>query len=375
MDEIENIFSLEPYPGKDRFCDREEELDDIKSILTNGSNIVLISPRRYGKTGLILRSLDDLKPKYTCIYADIFAARDMYGLVKALSEAVVSILPNENFIKKFFDAIKAVRPLLSFDPITGYPQITFNFQIEDQKQQTLKNILDFLEKQSKKVIFAIDEFQQIRSFKEPNVEAILRSQIQHLRKVKFIFCGSKKHMMLDMFTGTASPFYESACCIHLDKINEEKYAPFIVEQFRKGGQKIDQESVDFILSWTRRHTYYTQFLCNRVYAEGCKKIDISVTKRAAAKILRLEAQNFIEKRNLITENQWDYLMAVAKEGSVKQPTAAGFLQKYKLGNASSAKKIVAALVEKELLLETATMEGKSYSVYNVFMSRWMENLV
>lgn len=373
---MNNIFPLEPYSGKDSFCDREQEISDITSLLKNGTNTVLISPRRYGKTGLILRSFDDLKQnKYTCIYADIFSAKDMHSLVKILSEAVVSSISEDSLIKNFFDTIKAVRPLLSFDPISGTPQVTFNFQADSQKQETLKNIFDFLENQPQKIIFAIDEFQQIRNFKDDNVEAVLRTYIQHLHNVKFIFCGSKKHMMLDMFTSAASPFYESACSIHLDKIPAEKYAPFIKEQFKKGGQDIDEESISFILEWTKRHTYYTQLLCNRIFAESHKKIDLATTKSVAAKILRLQAQDFIEKRNLITDNQWDFLQAVAKEGCVKQPTAAAFLQKYKLGNASSAKKITTALVEKELLLEATTLEGKSYSVYNVFMSRWMEGLV
>ena len=97
-------------------------------------------------------------------------------------------------------------------------------------------------------------------------------------------------------------------------------------------------------------------------------------KTVASRILRNESQNFIERRNLITDKQWKYLVAVAKEGSIQKPTAADFLMKYKIGTAATAKKIVSALVEKELLLEQSEMNGKSYSVYNVFMSRWMESL-
>lgn len=118
---MNNIFPLEPYSGKDSFCDREQEISDITSLLKNGTNTVLISPRRYGKTGLILRSFDDLKQnKYTCIYADIFSAKDMHSLVKILSEAVVSSISEDSLIKNFFDTIKAVRPLLSFDPFQAH---------------------------------------------------------------------------------------------------------------------------------------------------------------------------------------------------------------------------------------------------------------
>ena len=88
---MENPFSLEPYTTKENFCDREQELKDITSFLTNGSNVTLISPRRYGKTGLIFRTFEDLKEKhYTCIYADIFSAQSLDDFIKILSEAIVS---------------------------------------------------------------------------------------------------------------------------------------------------------------------------------------------------------------------------------------------------------------------------------------------
>ena len=101
---------------------------------------------------------------------------------------------------------------------------------------------------------------------------------------------------------------------------------------------------------------------------------MDTAKRVVTSILRIEAANFIERRNLITDRQWRYLIAVAKEGSISQPTASAFLMKYNIGNSASALKLLTALVEKELLLEQSDLNGKSYSVYNVFMSRWMETL-
>ena len=370
-----NPFLLEPYTSKELFCDREQELKDITSFLKNGSNVTLISPRRYGKTGLIFRTFDDLREKnFICIYADIFSVQNLDDFIKILSEAIVSNLASDSLIKKFFNALKNARPLLSYDPISGSPQVTLSFQTDSQKQPTLKSIFDFLEKQGKQIVFAIDEFQQIREFKETNIEALLRTYIQQLHHVKFIFCGSKKHLMADIFTNAKKPFYESSRTIHIDRIDSEKYKEFITHLFQKAGKKIDEDAVGFILDWTKRHTYYTQFVCNQVFADSAAKISLEDVKATASKIMRFEIPNFIERRNLITEKQWKYLVAVAKEGEVKKPTAADFLMKYQIGNAATAKKIVTALVEKELLLEQSDLNGKSYSVYNVFMSRWMETL-
>lgn len=371
---MKNPFLLEPYTSKELFCDREQELKDIVSFLTNGSNVTLISPRRYGKTGLIFRTFEELREKkYTCIYADIFSAQNLEDFLKILSEAIVSAVSG-SIIKKFFNALKNARPMLSYDSVSGSPQVSLSFQMDSQKPPTLKSILDFLEKQGKHVILAIDEFQQIRDFKETNIEALLRTYIQQLHHVKFIFCGSKKHLMTDMFTNAKKPFYESSRTVYIDRIDLEKYKAFIMSLFTKNGKNIDDDAVDFILEWTKRHTYYTQFVCNQVFAESSKKITLEDVKNTASSILRLEITNFIERRNLLTEKQWKYLVAVAKEGEVKKPTAADFLMKYQIGNAATAKKILTTLVEKELLLEQSDLSRKSYSVYNVFMSRWMESL-
>ncbi|WP_295679800.1 ATP-binding protein [uncultured Fibrobacter sp.] len=372
---MENPFSLEPYTTKERFCDREQELMDIVSLLTNGSNVTLISPRRYGKTGLIFRTFDTLQENnYTCIYADIFSAQCLEDFIKILSEAIISSMASDSLIKKFFIALKNVRPLLSYDPISGAPQVSLSFQTDSQKTPTLKTIFDFLEKQGKQIIFAIDEFQQIREFKETNIEALLRTYIQQLHYVKFIFCGSKKHLMADMFTNAKKPFYESTRTVYIDRIDLEKYKAFITSLFKKAGKNIDDDAVDFILDWTKRHTYYTQFVCNQVFAESSNKISLENVKNVASSIIRLEITNFIERRNLLTEKQWQFLIAVAKEGSVRQPTASAFLMKYRIGSSATAKKILTTLVEKELLLEQSDLNGKNYSVYNVFMSRWMESL-
>jgi hypothetical protein len=192
--------------------------------------------------------------------------------------------------------------------------------------------------------------------------------------VKFIFSGSKKHLMADLFTNAKKTFYESSRTIYIDRIDSEKYKEFIIRLFQKAKKNIDENAVNFILDWTKRHTYYTQFVCNRVFAESSKNVTLEDVKRTISSILRFEIPNFIERRNLITEKQWKYLVAVAKEDSIQQPTASAFLMKYGIGSSATAKKILSVLLEKELLLEQSDLSGKSYSVYNVFMSRWMETL-
>ena len=371
---MENPFALVPYVSKDLFCDREKETETIIDYLFNGSNVTLISPRRFGKTGLIYRVFDEIKQRKldvnTC-YVDIYATGKLDDFIKTLSEAVVKTLEKRKAVKVFLQFLGGLRPMLSYNPLTGNPELTMTFLSDYEKQQTLASIFEFIEKQGKKAIVAIDEFQQVRRYGN-NMEALLRSYIQPLKNVQFIFCGSKKHLMTEMFTDARSPFYESTRCLYLEKIDREVYADFIVRMFEKGKKSISAEAINFILDWTKTHTFYTQSLCNHVFLKSRKNIDLQDVLLSAQQILKENEQTFLQWRDLLTPLQWNYLKAVAKEQSVDKPFSTAFLQKYNIGTSTNSKRMLEALMDKELILATSTEDGVSYSVYNVFLSRWLE---
>lgn len=372
---MENPFALVPYISKELFCDREIETKTILEYLINGSNVTLISPRRYGKTGLIYRVFDEIKQKKidvsTCL-VDIYATETLEDFIKVLSEAVVASLEKKKSAKSFFQFLSGLRPMLSYNALTGNPELTMTYLSDYEKQQTLVSIFDFIEKQDKKTIIAIDEFQQVRKY-GTNMEAMLRSCIQPLKNVQLIFCGSKKHLMTEMFTDARSPFYESTRCLYLEKIDRNAYAEFIVRMFEKGKKTVTQEALDFILDWTKIHTFYTQSLCNHVFLKSNRKIGKDEVLKSASQILKENEQTFIQWRDLLTPNQWNYLKAVAKEQTVEMPYAAQFIQKYNIGTSANSQRILESLIDKELILANSTIEGVSYSVYNVFLSRWLEN--
>lgn len=372
-----NPFVLDPHTPAPYFCDRKNETEDLVSYLENGSDVTLISPRRYGKTGLIYHIFDALKAQkksYELYYVDVYATQSADDFIAMLTEAVSRELKKATQINRFLKTLGRIRPVFSQDPLSGATKFSFTFQTESERRYSLKALLDFLEHRPHKVIVAIDEFQQIRHYEDASMEALLRTYIQPLTNVQFIFCGSRKHMMAEMFTAENSPFYESAAVYTLDKIDRDVYATFIAEQFERQGKSISADAVDFILEWTRCHTYYTQFLCNRVFQAVKKNATLMDVLAAADTILKESTDTFLERRNLVTDKQWNYLMAVAKEGSVSEPTGAAFLQKYHLGAPSTVARLLNSLVEKELLLETKTLQGSSYCVYNVFFSRWLERL-
>ncbi len=312
------------------------------------------------------------KLPYETIYCDISDTLSLEEFIKVISDAVVSKLEKQQKITAFFKTLKSVRPLLGIDPLTGSPQVSFTFADDSQKQSTLKEVMDYLERYPQKVVLAIDEFQQIREYNDVNMEAVLRKHIQHLHNVRFIYCGSKKHTMTDMFTNAKKPFYESTSFSYLSKLPVPVYSAFIKEKFESAGKTIDDDSIRFIIEWTKDHTYYTQRLCNEVFSLSGNVIVRNDIVTAIQSILDSERDRFQEIRRLVTRSQWKMLEALAKEGSVSQITSSAFLSKYKISSGPTALRNIKALMDKELVLVTTTDDGTSYSVYNVFLSRYLE---
>ena len=176
--------------------------------------------------------------------------------------------------------IKSLRPQLSFDNITGEPQLQIAYQTAHEKEYTLRGLFDFLDSQEVRIISAIDEFQQIRDYPEKNMEALLRTYIQQMHNLTFIFCGSKKHLMADIFTNEKKPFYASTSFVSLSKIDEAPYTAFIRRLFNERQRNITSEAIQFILTWTRRHTYYTQRLCNEVFSLSGKNVPVKMRRFA-----------------------------------------------------------------------------------------------
>lgn len=375
---MENPFIIKSYESKELFCDREEELQLMLRNCINGTDMTLISQRRVGKTGLVLRLFDelhDVRPDIHTIYFDIFASRNIDDFIKLMAEATMKRFPSKTSVgEKLLTFIKSLRPQLSFDTITGEPQLQIAYQTAHEKEFTLKGLFDFLNRQNEKIVIAIDEFQQIRDYPEQNMEALLRTYIQQTHNLCFIFCGSKKHMMADIFANEKKPFYNSTTFVSLDKISKESYSSFIRRLFNERQRSITDEALQFILDWTRRHTYYTQQLCHTVYANDSESITIDDVKIACEELMKQGEAVYLQYRQMLTDKQWSYLIAVAKEGSVQQITASAFLKDHKIGTPSASRRLAEALCEKGLLNDKVTLEGTIYSLNDVFLSHWMERL-
>lgn len=369
MKKPSNPFLISGYLGPSYFCDRKEETKSIRSAVENGRNLTLMSLRRMGKTGLIKHSFQQIKSKkINLIYVDLLHTTDLSTMVKEFAKAIVNQLSLgvlKTSLQKITTLFSGLHPTFTIDPLSGLPSVEFDIPKVKQGAKTLEEIFALLEKHAAHVIVAFDEFQIITSYPEKNVEAILRSHIQHLNNVNFIYSGSQKHILSSMFGDAKRPFYQSTQFLSLGPIHTMDYHVFINNHFKNAGIEIAKDDVDFLLDWTYHHTFYVQYFCNRLF--DLKVTDPNTTVfHAIDKIFQENEAVFTSYRTLLTSQQSHLLTSVAKEGWVHQPTSKDFLSKYRL-TSSAIQRTLPALIQKEFL----TREEKGYRVYDVFLGRWL----
>ena len=224
--EPNNPFLITGYHSPKYFCDRRTETATMLEALYNGRNITLIAPRRIGKTGLIQHvfyNLKNQKSDIVTLYMDIYSTQSLGDFVKLLANTVLGKLDSEpqKTLSRITKFIRSCRPIFTFDEITGIPQVSIDISPNDE-EKTLKEIFDYISSSEKRCYIAIDEFQQITEYPEKGVEALLRSYIQFLPNVHFIFSGSKQHVMQEMFASSKRPFYQSTQLLNIEALDQEE---------------------------------------------------------------------------------------------------------------------------------------------------------
>jgi uncharacterized protein len=369
-----NPFLLTTYGGPEYFCDRIYELERLTSNILNGVNTTLLSIRRMGKTGLLKHLAQHLESQgITALYLDIYATQNLREFTLVLLNGIFDGIPQRSSLgKQFMTFIKKIRATVSFDSMSGQPQLGLEFVNNDQYIYSLKSLFQLLEKQEKPIVLLIDEFQQIANYPEKTMEALLRTHIQQLKYTRFVFSGSNKHLLTSMFGDQSRPFYMSTQLLELQTIDELAYREFIIMQFAKGGRTLSEEVMDEIIRFSRLHTFYTQAVCNRLYGMGHRKIKLNDLHQACNQLLKEQESVFFQYRHLLTAQQWKLLEAIALEGRVYNPTSAAFIKKYDLGAASAVQRSLAALEHKEMIYRQQAEKGSYLLLYDVFLSRWLE---
>jgi hypothetical protein len=328
-----------------------------------------------GKSGLIHHVFKQLTldSETKCVYVDLFSTQNQADFTNVLATSLIQTYPETSkWGRILVQFLKQLRPIFSFDPASGLPEISLTDGNSKQSESSLIAILRFLEGQKFTTLVALDEFQQITTYPETNTEAFLRTHIQNLRNIRFIFSGSSKTLLNEMFNSAKRPFFASTQTIHLGPIDKQLYKAFIKDHFTKRKRVIDEEAIDWILDFAMGHTWYVQVQCNRLFADQKNKIDLN-TARTSGYTQVLEQENsYFQYRSMLTKNQWKLLTAIGKEERVRQINRKDFLQKSQLFTSSQITRGLGTLLEMNLVLENSDDEGKYYQLADPFFCRWMQ---
>lgn len=370
-----NPFLVYGYNSPEYFCDRKKETGLILSALENERNLTLIAPRRMGKTGLIKNTFYRMKeshPEAKCFYMDIYSTTELKDFVSLLGSTVLGQIDNlsQSVLRKMTIFFKSCRPTITVDKTTGMPTISLDI-VTTQESQTLKEIFDYLSASNKRCYIAIDEFQQITEYPQKGIEALLRSYIQFMPNVHFIFSGSKQHIMTEMFASAKRPFYQSTQMMALTVIAENEYYNFAADFFRKKGRTLTADSFQYVYRKFDGHTWYIQSILNRMYSFQTNPVTSMDAEKVIQEIVQENEFMFQNYLSLLTDSQTKLMKAIAKEGCVSTINSGEFIQKHKLKAASSVNTALKTLIAKELVYKTEA----GYIVYDRFFGQWLRGQV
>lgn len=336
MATLNNPFVVYGYKGAEYFCDRQKETEKMISTLHNERNITLVAPRRMGKTGLIHHVFHQMEEQYEgvkCFYLDIFATKNLEQMVQLMASEIIG--------------------KLDLKPSEG--------------RESLKRIFEYLKQSGKRCYIAIDEFQQILSYPEDGVEAMIRSYIQFLPNVYFVFSGSQQHMMQEMFLSANRPFFQSSLVLSLPCIEEPVYRKFANRLLSSQHRVIDESVFSYIYQQSGSVTWYVQAILHGIYEHGSYGVTKSLVDEVIQELIEEQAMAYQNYCAWLTENQQMLLLAIASESLVSSPLSQQFISTHHLPATSSVKTALKALVDKQLVSKTPN----GYLVSDRFFAKWL----
>ena len=374
-DQIINPFFIGRYAGAHYFCDREKDTETLVKHIINGRNVALISPRRIGKSGLIHHTFaqPEINGRYTTIYVDIYATRNLCEFAKALSEGIVKAIRSEKaWHEKLFTFLKSLRIGFKTDSLSGDPSFDIGIGDIEQPDRTIKEIFEYMEAGDKPCIVAIDEFQQIREYPETGTEAFIRTLVQQCSRTSFIFCGSKRYTMTDIFYSPAKPFFQSVISQNLKPIPMNTYTQFAGKLFAERGKLLDKTVAETIYRMFDGCTWYMQMMMNELFAltEKGMKCTPEYIDIAWENIIYAQEDRFQAILYSLAPKQKQILYAIAKEKKVEGITSSEFVRKHRLVSASSVQAALKPLMKNDIV----TCDDGTYRIYDYFFADYLAKM-
>lgn len=354
---------------KDFFCGREAVILRIDELLQSSQNIVLHGERRIGKTSLVFEVLRRQK-KLIGIYVDLMEVKSEDDLFQRLARGVLSAKYKKSTFELLGKTLAGLKPQIGIDPITQLPTLSIDnkIKIEDTSIDAIFNSIDEINKRQKVVVF-IDEFQDVLKIKEFRlILARLRSKIQHLSDISFVYAGSVRNEMEQIFADNESPFFKSAIPITVGPIEHDLLIKFIKTRFKIGKRIISEEIIEKFFDITDVISGDIQQFCEAIWSTSSYGDEIKIDSFHKAVELIFSHENAVYQRIFgeLTNFQLKVLKGVAQFGGIGIYSN-NFFEKNGFTNASSVRRSVDKLIKAKILF----IYNKEYKFVNPFFKLWL----
>lgn len=372
---ILNPFVIGRYVGTEYFCDRVAEADLLCHNIINGRNVTLMSDRRLGKTGLIEHTFATKLPKdqYYTFLIDIYTAKNLREFTYLLANEMFKVFSRkQSLLTKLLSFLRSLNLSVSYNGITGEPKVSLKLGQLNNPEVTLDELFSYLAQADRPCIVAIDEFQQISYFEEKNMEELLRTKIQHQQNTTFVFAGSEKHLMEDIFNDPERPFYNSVVFQQLLPIKKNVYVEFVKRLFNTYNKDIEIGLIEKLYDYFKGVTWYLQLSMNEAFAITQQKEVLQVDSFSVVLQHMIDTKRFTfeDRFQNLTEKQKTVLKALAEEfPNTPATTSKDFIERYHLKTASSVQTAIKGLVDKKIMRE---YRGER-QISDILFILWLKN--
>lgn len=367
-----NPFKYGETVDGEHFCRRPELTRILKGYVKSGQNVVIQGERRMGKTSLVLETVRGMKG-VAMFHADLFCVRDTADLCHRLTAALARFENSAGFLEKIVQALARLRPTLSIDPNTGTPTVSVDAKAATDLT-SLETVLDAIiaHTAKRKSCVILDEFQDVLDIEDgERVIAIMRGRIQLDTKTSYIFLGSVRNKMTDIFMHPNSPFYRGAAPLPVGEIDVDDFYKFLASRFATGRRRLSRSTFDAIREIARNTPGDIQELCDAIW--DCTRNGQTIAKADVRKgldvIFSRERDHYEIFIRRLTALQMRVLTALATKGG-QEVFSSGFLSAASVLNAASVKRAIDRLVSDGLVF----YNDREYRFVNPFFREWLKRL-
>jgi len=376
MRDFKNPFIYGGRVSGDAFCNRESEIRELLEDIRGRQHVIIYSQRRFGKTSLVWKILEEIqKEGIIPVYADLYPISTLGEFIEEYAKAIARTLSMYEKAKGLMRELFSRLHLSMGIDTAGNPQWSVGFDRSRESEtfdEVVSSMENYLKRKGKYGVVVFDEFQQITETNGEKTERRLRSAIQTHEHVSYLFVGSKRHLLLDLFSNPNRPFYRSGKIFPLEKIDLDHLQGFIKKRYNGAGVDIDQKTLELIVETTECHPYYTQYLCHVLYdIMEKRRIRTDDVPKAIDLLLSRESTAYMNTWDLLTHRQKQTLVALSETGPGESPFRPEILRRFNISQPAVMIRALGSLVGKDLV----DRGGGRYDIIDLFFKRWIKTYI